>query len=129
MFFKVQRTFCLHVKDYNDHWRPFWIHCRICSNQFDIIGKFETIDEDAALIQGVKDYRFAQLSFLVSDLAEIRGTQLAFPWANRKDTSENTSLSYFKLIDSERTQKLYDIFRLDFEMFNYSVIDYLNLFS
>ena len=47
----------------------------------------------------------------------------------RKDTSENISLSYFKLIDLERTLELYDIFRLDFEMFNYSVIDYLNLFS
>ena len=66
---------------------------------------------------------------LVSDLADIRGTHLAFPWANRKDTSENTSLSYFKLIDLERTLKLYDIFRLDFEMFNYSLISYLNLFS
>ena len=66
---------------------------------------------------------------LVSDLADIRGTQLAFPWANRKDTRENTSLSYFKLIDLERTLKLYDIFQLDFEMFNYSVIAYLNLFS
>ena len=66
---------------------------------------------------------------LVSDLADIRGTHLAFPWANRKDTSESTSLSYFKLIGLERTQKLYDIFRLDFEMFNYSVIDYLNLFA
>ena len=66
---------------------------------------------------------------LVSDLADIRGTLLAFPWANRKDTSENTSLSYFKLIDLKRTLKLYEIFRLDFEMFNYTVIDYLNLFS
>ena len=106
---------------------------------------------------------------LLSDLADIRSNQLAFPWANRlysihfiswncricgknikrillkfgvlfthffyvvnsprKDTSENISLSYFKLIDLERTLELYDIFRLDFEMFNYSVIDYLNLFS
>ena len=40
------------VKDYNDHWRPFWIHCQICSNQFDIIGKFETIKEDAEVIKG-----------------------------------------------------------------------------
>ena len=40
------------VKDYNDHWRPFWIHCQICSNQFDIIRKFETIKEDAEVIKG-----------------------------------------------------------------------------
>ena len=51
----LQRSFFFHVKDYNDHWRPFWIHCRICSTHFDIIGMFETIDEDAAVIQGVKD--------------------------------------------------------------------------
>jgi len=56
------------VKDYNDHWRPFWIHCQICSNQFDIIGKFETIKEDAEVIK---------------DLAEFGSVRLNFPWTNR----------------------------------------------
>ena len=135
-----------------------------------MIGKFETINDDAAVIQGVKDAIIVLIwNDPLSDLADIRSNQLAFPWANRlysihfiswncsicgknikrillmfgvlfthffyvvnsprKDTSENISLSYFKLIDLERTLELYDIFRLDFEMFNYSVIDYLNLFS
>ena len=66
---------------------------------------------------------------LISELGDIRSTHLAFPWDNRKDTNENASLRYFKLLDLERTLKLYDISRIDFEMFYYSVIDYLNLFS
>ena len=68
------------MKDYNDHWRPFWIHCQICSNQFDIIGKFETIKEDAEVIKGERQplalgpphmqkvHEFAQMYFLRNKL-------------------------------------------------------------
>ena len=53
------------------------------------------------------------------------------PWqfdTFRKDTSGNLSLSYFKLIDLERTHQSFDVYRIDFEMFNYSVNEYLNIF-
>ena len=28
------------VTDYNDHWIPIWLHCRICQMEFDVIGKW-----------------------------------------------------------------------------------------
>ena len=58
-----QRSFFFYLKEYSDHWRPFWIHCRICSNQFDRIRNFETIDDDAVVIQGVKDTIILILGF------------------------------------------------------------------
>ena len=35
------------------------------------------------------------------------------------------SLGYFREIDEESVKKLYDIYKIDFEMFGYSVDDYL----
>ena len=26
------------VADYNDHWIPIWLHCRICQMEYDAIG-------------------------------------------------------------------------------------------
>ena len=27
------------VSEYNDHWIPIWLHCRICLMEFDFIGE------------------------------------------------------------------------------------------
>lgn len=26
------------VADYNDHWIPYWLHCRVCRIEYDAIG-------------------------------------------------------------------------------------------
>ena len=41
------------VEQYNDHWRPYWLHCHVCEQEFDVVGKFETIQEDTKYVQGV----------------------------------------------------------------------------
>ena len=28
------------ISEYNDHWIPYWLHCKICWIEYDIIGKF-----------------------------------------------------------------------------------------
>ena len=28
------------VSEYNDHWIPFWLHCKICWMDYDIIGTY-----------------------------------------------------------------------------------------
>ena len=40
------------VKEYNDHWRPYWLHCNICRLDYDVFVKFETISEDTSVIEG-----------------------------------------------------------------------------
>ena len=39
------------VEQYNDHWRTYWLHCYVCEQEFDVVGKFETIQEDTKHIQ------------------------------------------------------------------------------
>ena len=42
----------IQVKEYNDHWRPYWLHCNICRLDYDVFVKFETISEDTTVIEG-----------------------------------------------------------------------------
>ena len=27
------------IENYNDHWLPNWIHCQVCTQKYDVIGK------------------------------------------------------------------------------------------
>ena len=66
----------------------------------------------------------------------------SFPWTNKKShaavnsnnnnnnnagnsSQEPLSLKYFRLIGEDRIKKLYNIYKIDFEMFGYSVQQYL----
>lgn len=41
------------VHNYNDHWRPYWLHCHLCEMEFDVIGKMETWNQDVQFITGI----------------------------------------------------------------------------
>ena len=86
-----------------------------CFDRYNVIGTFETIKEDVEYI--------AQESKLDVNIT-------SFPWTNKKnhhtDTSqEPLSVKYFRQIDRDSIQQLYNIYKIDFEMFGYSVQDYL----
>ena len=80
--------------------------------RFNVIGTFETIKEDVEYI--------IEATNLDVDIS-------SFPWTNKKsqDTEEPISFKYFKQIDAKSVQKLFNIYKIDFEMFGYSAVDYL----
>ena len=78
--------------------------------RFNVIGRLETIVEDTTYIS-----QKANLNFDISQ----------FPWANKKGATKDSSLDYFKQIDAKSILKLYEIYKIDFEMFGYSVSEYL----
>ena len=65
------------------------------------------------------------LDLISSGLTGLSEDNLQFPWANRKNTPSNVSLDYFKTIGAEKTRRLFEIYRVDFEMFGYQVDQYL----
>ena len=102
------------VREYNDHWVPYWLHCHVCEMEYDVIGKMDTLEEDMAFI--------AETSGLAS-------TNISLPWANRRAQGQQDSINYFRQLDLARTRRLYEIYRPDFEMFGYSVAPYLAIFQ
>ena len=75
---------------------------------------FETMKEDVEYIVNASNLNISPSSF---------------PRVNSHSTHSNEqkllSLRYFQEIDEKSVNKLYDIYRIDFEMFDYSVDDYL----
>ena len=75
---------------------------------------FETMKEDVEYIVNASNLNISPSSF---------------PRVNSNSRhsieQKRLSLRYFRDIDKESLKKLYDIYRIDFEMFDYSVDDYL----
>ncbi|XP_062856116.1 carbohydrate sulfotransferase 8 [Trichomycterus rosablanca] len=109
------REFIQYLLDVNrpvgmdNHWELMGKLCHPCLINYDFIGKFETMDEDA--------------NFL---LKQIRApANLTFPKfkdRNPKEPRTNWHIThkYFSQLNATEKQKLYDFYYMDYLMFNYS---------
>ena len=130
------------MKKYNTHWRPYWLQCKICKLKFDIFAKFETLADDMKTIIG-DTYRLWSQTY--KEMFSIRCCQSGKRWFSitldeqvfsfsrylklvifelcfyvRKDANSNRTAEYFKLLGKERVQRLFRIYQIDFEMFDYN---------
>lgn len=88
------------------HWRPIHQVCYPCAIDYDYVGHFETVKEDA-------DYILQQLK--LDKMAE-------FPSFSGSKTSKRLT-KYYSQIPRKRIEKLIEIYRPDFDMFNYHFPD------
>ncbi|TRY56104.1 hypothetical protein DNTS_015236 [Danionella cerebrum] len=91
------------------HWEPVGHLCSPCQLDYDFIGKFETLEEDA--------------NFLLRNIGAP--SNLTFPsFKDRNPNAERTSLEitkkYFSLLNVSERQRAYDFYYMDYLMFNYS---------
>lgn len=96
----------------DDHWIPYYLFCTPCLINYDVIIQFETLQQDVQL--------------LLNLIGEKRGPS----W--KHSTSIGTSKtelvkSYYGQLSRETISKLYDKYRIDFELFGYSIDGYLSI--
>nr|XP_040134951.1 carbohydrate sulfotransferase 11 isoform X1 [Ictidomys tridecemlineatus] len=97
---------------FNEHWQTVHSLCHPCHIRYDLVGKYETLEED---------------SNYVLQLAGVGGA-LKFPtYAKSTRTTDEMTTEFFQNISSEHQTQLYEVYKLDFLMFNYSVPSYLKL--
>ncbi|PKU40717.1 carbohydrate sulfotransferase 11 [Limosa lapponica baueri] len=97
---------------FNEHWQTVYSLCHPCHIHYDLIGKYETLEED---------------SNYILQLAGV-GNYLKFPtYAKSTRTTDEMTTEFFQNISSEHQTQLYEVYKLDFLMFNYSVPSYLKL--
>ncbi|XP_075470276.1 carbohydrate sulfotransferase 9-like [Ascaphus truei] len=100
-------------QDRDIHWMPMFQLCHPCNIKYDILGKFETMKQDA--------------DHVLKTIAAPKA--LTYPsirhYSNESRTNENTTSEYFRNLTTtlELLGRLVDIYRLDFSMFEYSPID------
>ena len=103
------REFVLHIIDprtrqpFDRHWRPMHELCQPCRIHYDFIGHTETMAEDSR-------YALSRLGIRL-DL---------FPHQNAHDSPNRVNEAFAQLTESE-IQRLIEVYRLDFDLFGYSV--------
>lgn len=99
-------------KEFDMHWTPINGFCTPCQVHFDIIMKFETLEEDQNyLIHGRKLERWIRPQ-----------------WKNpSKGRSKTKSLvrEYYSQLSTQQIYQLHEIYRYDFSLFNYTLESYL----
>ncbi|XP_054336777.1 carbohydrate sulfotransferase 13 [Pongo pygmaeus] len=98
---------------FNEHWERAHALCHPCRLRYDVVGKFETLAEDAAF---------------VLELAGAPG--LSFPGPPRPRgaaASRDLAARLFQDISPFYQRRLFDLYKMDFLLFNYSAPSYLRL--
>ncbi|KAG7167443.1 Carbohydrate sulfotransferase 11-like 10 [Homarus americanus] len=87
----------------NQHWRPYVMQCYLCDIQYDIIAKYETLFEDS------------------EEILRRIGAPESLHFPDYYPSSTQTELmSYMGKLTQEQTDRLYQIYQQDFELFQYT---------
>ncbi|XP_047245078.1 carbohydrate sulfotransferase 11 isoform X1 [Girardinichthys multiradiatus] len=96
----------------NEHWQTVYQLCHPCHIHYDMVGKYETLEEDANYIL---------------QLVGV-GDSLHFPsYAKSTRTTDAMTAQFFSNISTQQQVQLYKLYKMDFLMFNYSIPSYLRL--
>ena len=96
----------------DDHWIPFYLFCTPCLVDYDVIVKFETIEEDF------------QLMVQHMAMAGEKGPSWKHVTAGGK--SLDVIRSYFGQLTKSAVKRLYTKYLFDFQLFDYSVDEFLS---
>ena len=88
---------------YQEHWALYNNLCHLCSIDYDIIGKYESLEDD---------------SNYVLDIIGA-SSKLRFPKFVPSKTTENL-IKYYNKVPNSIKSRILDIFNIDFEMFEYN---------
>lgn len=104
------------VSKYDEHWRPMFLLCPPCHFKFDVIVKMETFDRDTEFILSQRN-----LENEVSLRKKHSSTQ--------SQDSQDEARKLFSQLSKHMVRALYDKYRLDFQMFDYDIKDFIKFAS
>ena len=105
----------------NGHWNLLSQNCQHCSIPYNVVGKLETFDEDVNYIilkNGLEH---------ILPVENAKKVKLNTTSRKSKTNKKKESLTYFSKLTKEQIKELYQIYKIDFEMFGYEASDYLLL--
>ena len=94
------------------HFRPYLPQCLYCDVDFDVIGKLEDFNEDVAYI--------ATKLNLTEQLGLLNYIQHKTPGNGDKSRRERRDY-YMSKLSTQMVQDLYELYKIDFEMFSYDL--------
>ena len=98
----------LPISKFNAHWIPIYLQCMPCHIKYTIISRLDTLSRDSEQI-----FKTLELS-----------AQLPKSHVTQGNTTDNTVSSYYSTISKDLLDKLYNIYKFDFLLFNYTMDGY-----
>jgi len=96
------------------HWAQYHTHCAVCNISYSFILKLE-------------DYSIEEINYVLSKLRLDRH-EVYLPelhYSLNGVTDFNVTCKYFNNLTSDMVLKLYERYKMDFEMYNYQIDEYL----
>ena len=95
------------------HVEPFWKRCDVCNLNYDIIGKMETFTKDSNYILENTGMNASKIN--VEEKVHV----------SSGDPTEKLAKDLFSKLPKELIEQLYELYKIDFEMFDYKYKDYI----
>jgi len=103
----IQHVLNTNPSSFDEHYRPITLLCQTCQYDFNYILRYENISEEE--------------QFFVKEIGAEDLIKSQWRNSNKRNMSDTELLqSYFNLLSNKEISKLYQIYRLDFEEFEYS---------
>uniref|UniRef100_A0A8B9T8I4 Carbohydrate sulfotransferase n=1 Tax=Anas platyrhynchos TaxID=8839 RepID=A0A8B9T8I4_ANAPL len=97
---------------FNEHWERVHSLCHPCIVHYDVVGKYETLVEDANYI----------LQLVGAD------TTVKFPSSSKTTrTTDDMTAQFFQDISPFYQRRLFNLYKMDYLLFNYSIPSYLRI--
>ncbi|CAH2312047.1 carbohydrate sulfotransferase 13 [Pelobates cultripes] len=96
---------------FNEHWERVHSLCHPCIVHYDVVGKYETLEEDAQY---------------VLQLIGV-GDSIKFPSSKSPRTTGGMAAEFFKGVNRFYQRRLFNLYKMDFLLFNYSIPNYLQI--
>ncbi|XP_061213142.1 carbohydrate sulfotransferase 13 isoform X1 [Neopsephotus bourkii] len=97
---------------FNEHWERVHSLCHPCIVHYDVVGKYETLAEDANYI----------LQLVGAD------TSIKFPSSSKTTrTTDDMTAQFFQDISPFYQRRLFNLYKMDYLLFNYSIPSYLRI--
>ena len=102
------------------HWRLFSSRCQHCYIPYTMIGRMETFDEDVQYIilknRLEKELPISKALQFKSKNSSLRG----------KEENKSITMQHFSQLKTQQIQKLYELYKMDFELFEYDIDAFLH---
>ena len=101
------------------HWLPYEDRCHFCTIPYQAIGRMETFEEDVRYI--ILKNKWENIIPLPSEKSIHKNRSKR----DETDDEVNEYLSYFSQLSKTTVEKLYEKYKMDFDLFSYDATAYL----
>ena len=110
----------------NEHWRPYYMHCDYCNIKYDIVRKIEHFEDGIKYIAQVANFT----NILPNEKSKYQlhpsgGKRYSLPIKISEKQKNKKVKQYFSQLNTEQLERLFNMYKIDFEMFGYDVKEYL----